>query len=158
MSSSTQPSTGLILAQMHQANLREIALGKMAELKASSDEVRAYADQLVRDHTSVDAQVVAMAQETGTDLKKGAEAHQAIRQESALEKLEERKLNAAKAPAFDKLFLQQASSDHEKLITKLNKVRQDASDEEIEGLIDKMIPILQQHRDLAQLLMKKEQA
>src|SRR5258708_1938837 len=158
MSSSAQPSTGLILAQMHQANLREIALGKMAEQKASSDEVRAYADQLVRDHTSVDSQVVAMAQETGTDLKKGAEAHQAIRQESALEKLEERKLNAAKAPAFDKLFLQQASSDHEKLITKLNKVRQDASDEEIEGLIDKMIPILQQHRDLAQLLMKKEQA
>jgi predicted outer membrane protein len=99
-----------------------------------------------------------MAQETGTDLKKGAEAHQAIRQESALEKQEERKLNAAKGPEFDKLFLQQASSDHEKLITKLNKVRQDASDEEIEGLIDKTIPILQQHHDLAQLLMKKEQA
>jgi putative membrane protein len=155
---SNTPSTGLILAQMHQADLMEIALGKMAEQKASSDEVRAYADQLVRDHTSVDAKVVAMAQETGTDLKKGAEAHQAIRSQSALEKEAERKLKSASGRDFDKLFLQQASADHEKLIAKLQKVRGDSSDDEIEGLIDKVIPILEQHRDLAQLLMKKEQA
>jgi putative membrane protein len=156
--SSTTPSTGLILAEMHQANLMEIAMGKMAEQKASSDEVRAYADQLVRDHTSADAQVVAMAKETGVDLKKGAEAHQAIRQQSALEKQEERKLSAAKGPDFDRLFLQQASTDHDKLINKLNQIRKDASDDEIESLIDKMVPILEQHKELAQILMKKEQA
>ena len=28
----------------------------------------------------------------------------------------------------------------------------------LEALIDKMIPILEQHRELAQILMKKEQA
>jgi putative membrane protein len=130
----------------------------MAEQKAPSDEVRAYADQLVRDHTSVDAQVVAMAKETGVDLKKGAEAHQAIRQQTALEKQEERKLSAAKGPDFDRLFLQQASADHDRLIKKLNQIRQDASDDEIESLIDKMVPILEQHKELAQILMKKEQA
>jgi predicted outer membrane protein len=32
----------------------EIALGKMAQEKASMSEVRAYADQLVQDHTNVD--------------------------------------------------------------------------------------------------------
>src|SRR5260370_8648538 len=98
MSSSAQPSTGLILAQMHQANLREIALGKMAEQKASSDEVRAYADQLVRDHTSADSQVVAMAQGTETDLKKVADANQAIRHQSPLQNQEDRQLNATQPP------------------------------------------------------------
>jgi putative membrane protein len=157
-SSSTEPSTGLVLAQIHQANLMEMALGKMAEEKASSDEVRAYADQLVRDHTSVDGMVVAMAQETGTNLKNGAEAHQAIRHQGALEKQEERKLKSAKGPDFDRIFLQQVSSDHDKLIRKLQQARKDSSDDELEPLIDKIVPILEQHRELAQILMKKEQA
>ena len=32
------------------------------------------------------------------------------------------------------------------------------SDDDIEALIDKIMPILQQHHDLAQILLKKEQA
>jgi hypothetical protein len=41
--------------------MTEIALGKLAGNKATAPEVRAYADQLVEDHTSVDGTVIAMA-------------------------------------------------------------------------------------------------
>jgi putative membrane protein len=58
---SSKKNTAVILAQIHQANLKEIVIGKMAEGKASSDEVRAYADQLVKDHANADQMVVAMA-------------------------------------------------------------------------------------------------
>jgi predicted outer membrane protein len=57
-------NTRTVLSQIHQANLMEIALGKMAEEKASTSEVRAYADQLVQDHTNVDQMVVAMPQKS----------------------------------------------------------------------------------------------
>jgi putative membrane protein len=154
---SAMPNTGLILSQMHQTNLTEIALGKMAQQKASSSEVRAYADQLVQDHTNVDRMVVDMAQESGTNLKNGAEAHQAVRHESARQKELERKLKSAQAAEFDRLFLQETNADHEKLIAKLQKNKQDTSDEELETLIEKVIPVLEQHRELAQILMKKEQ-
>ena len=53
-STSTQANTALVLRQIHETNLTEIALGRMAQEKASTDEVRAYADQLVQDHTNVD--------------------------------------------------------------------------------------------------------
>ena len=43
-------NNGIVLSQVHQANLMEIALGKRAQEKASMSEVRAYADQLVQDH------------------------------------------------------------------------------------------------------------
>jgi hypothetical protein len=33
--------------------MAKIALGKMAEEKASTSEIRAYADELVQDHTSI---------------------------------------------------------------------------------------------------------
>ncbi len=152
------PNTGLILSQMHETNLTEIALGKIAEQKAASSEVRAYADQLVQDHTNVDRMVVEMAQESGTNLKNGAEAHQAIRHESAREKALERKLKSAQGAEFDRLFLQETSAEHDKLISKLQQDKQDTSDEELETLIEKVIPVLEQHRELAQILMKKEQA
>jgi len=143
---------------MHETNLTEIALGKIAEQKAASSEVRAYADQVVQDHTNVDRMVVEMAQESGTNLKNGAEAHQAIRHESAREKALERKLKSAQGAEFDRLFLQETSAEHDKLISKLQQDKQDTSDEELETLIEKVIPVLEQHRELAQILMKKEQA
>jgi putative membrane protein len=152
------PNTGLILAQMHETNLMEIAIGKIAAQKASSSEVRAYADQLVQDHSNVDRMVVAAAQDSGTNLKNGAEAHQAVRHETAREKELERKLKTAQGADFDRLFLKETSADHDKLISKLQQDKQNTSDEELETLIEKVIPVLEQHRELAQILMKKEQA
>jgi predicted outer membrane protein len=48
--------------------MTEIALGKLAGNNASAPDVRAYADQLVQDHTSVDGTVIAMAQKKGIHL------------------------------------------------------------------------------------------
>jgi putative membrane protein len=136
----------------------EIALGKLAEEKASRSEVRAYADQLVQDHTNVDQTVVAMAQKSSAHLKNSTAAHLEGRHKTAQEKQLERKLKAASGPDFDRLFLQQTSSDHERLIRNLQQEREDASDDELEALIDKAIPIFEQHRELAKILMTKERA
>ena len=154
---STKQNTAMVLSQIHQTNLTEIALGRMAEGKASRSEVRAYADQLVQDHTNVDETVVAMAQKSGAHLKNGTAGHREGH-ETAQEKQLERKLKSASGTDFDRLFLQQTRSDHDRLIRKLQQGREDASDDELEALIDKMIPIFEQHRELAQILMKKDQA
>jgi predicted outer membrane protein len=150
--------TSVILSQIHQANLTEIALGKLAENKASAPEVRAYADQLVEDHTSVDRTVVAMAQKKGTHLRDqtassrpGSKGTQNVGQF-------DRKLTSASGHAFDQLFLEQTGTDHQRLIRKLQQDREDANDDDIEALIDKIVPILEQHRELAQILIKKEGA
>jgi putative membrane protein len=151
---SGKKNSAAILAQIHQASLKEIAIGEMAEGKASSSEVRAYADQLVQDHTNTDQMVVAMAQKTGAHLHDSVSG----RHESAHGKLVDQKLSSASGAGFDRLFLQKTSSDNERLIRSLQREREDASDDDIEALIDKIVPILEQHRDLAQILMKKEQA
>jgi putative membrane protein len=145
---SSKKTSASILAQMHQADLKEIAIGKMAEGKTSSSEVRAYADQLVNDHTNADQMVLAMAQKTGAHLRGAATARSKTDQ----------KLSSASGAQFDRMFLEQTSADHNKLMSELQQEREDASDDEIEALIDKIMPILQQHHDLAQILLKKEQA
>ena len=145
---SSKKTSVSILAQIHQADLKEIAIGKIAEEKASTDEVRAYAVQLVNDHTNADQMVLATAQKTGAHMRGAATARSKGDQ----------KLNSASGAQFDRMFLEQTSADHKKLMSELQQEREDASDDEIEALIDKIMPILQQHHDLAQILLKKEQA
>jgi putative membrane protein len=143
----SKKNTATILAQIHKANLKEMAIGELAQEKASTSEVRAYADQLVQDHMAADQMIVAMAQKTGAHLHESAHA-----------KLADERLSSAGGEAFDRLFLQQTGADQERLIRSLQQEREDASDDDIEALIDKIMPILEQHRDLAQILIKKEQA
>jgi putative membrane protein len=147
---SSKSTSAAILQQIHRANLKEIEIGKIAEQKASSDEVRAYADQLVKDHTSADQMVMAAAQKKGAHLRDLA-AGRRPRGKAA-------DLSSASGAQFDRIFLEQTSADHKKLISLLQQEREDASDDDVEALIDKIVPILQQHHDLAQILMKKEQA
>ena len=146
---SSKQTSASILAQIHQANLKEIALGKIAQQKASTDEVRSYADQLVNDHTSADQLVLATAQKTGAHLRTAT---------TARSKVTDQKLSTANGAQFDRTFLEETSADHKKLMSALQQEREDASDDNIEALIDKIMPILQQHHDLAQILLKKEQA
>jgi putative membrane protein len=155
---SSKANAAAILAQIHQANLKEIAIGKMAEGKASTSEVRAYADQLVQDHMNADQMVAAMAQKIGVHSDGAMAGPREARHQSAQGKLVEQKLSSATGAGFERLFLQQTSSDEQELIRSLQQEREDASDDDIEALIDKFMPILEQHRDLAQILMKKEQA
>ena len=145
---SSKKTSASVLAQIHQADLKEIAIGKIAQEKASTDEVRAYAVQLVNDHTNADQMVLATAQKTGAHLRGVATARSKTDQ----------KLSSASGAQFDRMFLEQTSADHKKLMSELQQQREDASDDEIEALIDKIMPILQQHHDLAQILLKKEQA
>jgi putative membrane protein len=150
---SSRSSSAAILAQIHQADLKEIAIGEIAEAKAATREVQAYAKQLVEDHTSADQQVVAMAQKMKVRLRDSASAGEHRRGSAA-----DQKLNSATGPAFDRMFLQQTSADHDKLIRSLKQEREEASDDDIEALIDKVLPIFEQHKELAQILLKKEQA
>lgn len=145
---STKSTSAAILTQIHQANQKEIALGNLAAGKASSPEVQNYAKQLVEDHTGADRQVVAMAQKMNVRLH----------DTTASKRHPSTKLNAASGAEFDRRFLQETSADHDKLIRELKREREDASDDDIEALIDKILPILEQHKQLAQILMKKEQA
>jgi putative membrane protein len=155
---SAKQNTAIVLSQIHQANLTEIAIGNMAQEKASTSEVRSFANQLVQDDTNADQMVVAMAHNAGVRLHDGSSSHRKGRPENSREKQEEQKLASANGADFDRLFLKMTSADHARLINMLQQAREDASDDQLEALIDKIVPILQQHKELAQILMKKEQA
>ena len=145
---SGKATSAAVLSEIHRADLKEIAIGQMAQGKSSTNEVREYANQLVKDRTSADQEVIAMAQKKNVRL----------RDQTSRQGPEHAKLNTLNGPSFDKYFLRQTAADNDKLVRSLRKEREDASDDDIEALIDKILPILEQDQELAQVLMKKEQA
>jgi putative membrane protein len=146
--SSGKSGSALILSEIHLADLKEIAIGRMAQQKSATDEVREYAVQLVNDHTSADHQVIALAQKKNVHL----------RDKTYNPETEHSKLNALSGPSFDKSFLQQAAAEQDRLVRNLKQQREDANDDDVEALIDKILPILEQDKELTQVLIKKEQA
>jgi putative membrane protein len=140
-------SSAAIIARLHEENQKEIALGKLAAEKASSDEVRSYANQLVMDHTSADGLVAATAQKMNLHLRDSGRTSTA-----------RSKLSSAAGAEFDREFLQQTSIEHDKLIKALKQEREDAGDDNVEALIDQILPIFEQDQQLARILIRKEQA
>ena len=140
--------SALVLAEIHRVDLKEIAIGEIAQGKASANEVREYANKLVKDRTSADQQVIAMAQKKNVRL----------RDETSKQGSEYAKLNALTGPSFDQYFLQQTAADHERLVRSLTQERKDVSDDDIEALIERILPTLERDRELTQDLAKEEQA
>src|SRR5260370_38864319 len=104
-------NTRAVMSQIHQAYLMEIALGKIAEEKASTSAIRAYADELVQDHTNVDQTVVAMAEKTGAHLQNGAAAHRDGRYATEHARQLEPTVTSPNGPHLHRLLQQQRSYD-----------------------------------------------
>ena len=126
-----------IVIDMARANIAEIETGKLALSKSQNADVKAFAQQMVDDHTKALADVTALAQNKGVTLPTEPDAkHKALAAKLG-------KLNGA---AFDKAYLAQAGvDDHSKVSAALKKFEAKAKDQDVKALAAKMSPTVEQH-------------
>ena len=130
-----------IVAGMAQANMAEVAAGKMALEKGQSAEVKTFAQQMIDDHTKALADVTTLAQAKGVTLPTEPDAkHKAMAA----------KLSKMSGEKFDHAYMQQAGlADHKAVHAKLKKDEAAAKDPEVKALATKMIPTVEQHLQAA---------
>ncbi len=181
----TRGRSGFVLGFLHQADLDEIEMASLAKDRSSNDAVKSFADQMIKDHRNVDADVDAFAKSHNIDLKQATD--QFIKASQKLSQIKEdmlvshevqspfgeyarsfgpegvgspnlhqeevdelRKLNG---PDFDRQFLRDVVSDHERVIRRLKRVRSRSTDNpDLTRLIDKLLPVFEQHESSAQRL------
>ena len=126
-----------IVAGMAQANMAEIEAGKLALAHATSPEVKAFAQQMVDDHTKALADVTTLATNKGVALPTEVDAkHKAMAA----------KLSKLKGEKFDRMYMQQAGvNDHKQVHTKLKKDAASATDPEVKALAAKLLPTVEEH-------------
>lgn len=126
-----------IVADLARANLAEIDAGKLALSRAQDPRIKAYAQQMIDDHTRALNDVTALAQEKGVNLPTEPDAKQ---------KSMARALGKLSGARFDKAYLTQAGvRDHTNVHKALMKHRQQARDQDLKALVAKMLPTVEQH-------------
>ncbi len=126
-----------ILKDMAMANMAEVEGGKLAQNKSQSSEVKAFAQQMIDDHTANLNEVKALAQARGVTLPTEPDAkHKAMAA----------KLEKMSGDAFDKAYMKQAGvQDHKTVHAKLMAASKKAKDAEVKALVDKTEPVVAQH-------------
>lgn len=143
-SSSEKLSSGdeKALKNMAQADINEIAAGKIAVSKAQNGDVKAYAQQMIDDHGQALTKVQAVAQKKGVMLPSEPDAaHKAMA--AKLEKLS--------GDAFDKAYMQNGgvkdhSAVHKKLMADAKKIK----DADVKTVAEQHMPVVEQHLKSAQ--------
>jgi putative membrane protein len=138
--------TGAFVDNLVQGNTYEIQAAKIAEQKAKSPEVKAFAKMMVTDHTALGNEakpVIAKSGKTApTDLDQ--------RRKGFLDNLK-----AAGPQDFDKTYIDQQVAAHQETLTLLNGYAQNGDDAGLKGLAAKAAPKVQTHLDKAQAIQAK---
>jgi putative membrane protein len=119
----------------------EVEAAKLAASKASSPEVKSFANLMVDDHTKANSELAQLATAKGVELPSSMPRAKSLQ----LEKLA--KLSGDK---FDREFAHEVGiEDHKKDIKLFEKQSKDAKDPELKAWIDKTLPTLRAHLEAA---------
>lgn len=143
------PTDPQIAAIVVTANQVDIDAGKLAKSKASSKEVKAFAQQMITDHTGVNKQATALvtrlkvkpeANDTSKSLKQGGDENLA-------------NLKKLKGAAFDRAYVDHEVAYHEQVIDALDKTLiPSAKNDELKALLVKVRPAFVAHLEHAKHL------
>lgn len=126
--------------EIAQADMAEVAAGKLAASKASSDEVKKFGQHMVDDHGKHLNELREMAKTKNLQLPSApAKKHQ-----DAMKKLE-----AASGGDFDRQFMTQMVKDHEQALKLVQNTAKNAKDPELKADAEKTAPKIQEHLEMA---------
>jgi len=128
------------LSRMAQADMAEIATGKLAAQKASSDEVRKFGQHMVDEHTKMLDEGKQVAQSRGVKPPAGPDK----KHQSAMKKLQ-----GLSGAEFDRRYMDQMVKDHQEVLKLAQKEAKDGKDPEVKAHAEKGAPHIQQHLDEA---------
>lgn len=128
------------------AGMAEVKIATLAVTKAERTDVKALAETLVSDHTTVNAQLAALATQKGIKVSTVLSPEHA----ETVQKLE--KLTGSD---FDKEFLSVIISDHKKCISSFQTASTDAKDDDVRTWAGKTLPALKSHLEKAEALHVK---
>jgi putative membrane protein len=126
-----------------QANLAEIATGRLAVAKARSPEVRRFGQLMIDEHTMMQREGEQLAFSKGMPLPVAPDAkHQAAA----------KKLEQMSGESFDRAYMEQMVKDHAQTLALLQETASEAKDSAVRAHARKAIPHVRQHLDIARRL------
>jgi putative membrane protein len=134
----------------HNANAGEIALGKLAEKKATSSQVKAFAREMVKDHQAMMTEAHSLFGKLKATVDTTADdAHDLAK--NGVDKLKELTDKAA-GKDWDKNYIDDQVETHQKVLDKLQDAAKNTTDSTVTNALSKTTAKVQEHLTKAQTL------
>lgn len=130
------PEEAQLLNKLHESNLREIAAGELAQKRARTEPVKNYGQLLIKHHKESDRELQALAKRLGVTLTEPKVDLGTL----------EKTINPAN---FDRTFADHMAREHREAIAQVQAAQAKGGNAELQALLKKTLPILQQHYDEA---------
>jgi len=118
----------------------EVELGKLAQEKAASPEVKQFGERMVNDHSKANDQLKEVAQKEGVTLPTKLDAKDAATK-ARLEKLS--------GEAFDRAYMKDMVADHKTDVAEFEREARSGSDPDLKAFAQKTLPTLREHLRMA---------
>jgi len=121
--------------------LAEVELGRLASEKASSPDVKQFAERMVADHGKANTELKSLAEKKGLMVPTEVDA----RHKQTMEKL-----SKLSGPAFDRAYMDEMRKAHKKDVNEFKQQSMKGSDPEIKAWAATALPTLQEHMQMAE--------
>lgn len=126
--------------------LMEVELGQLALERAGSQDVKSFADRLVRDHTKANEELMQVAKsENMTVPQQMAEKHQEMI----------RKLSRLNGKDFDRAYIEHMVKDHKEDIAKFSDQAKKDGNPELRSFASNTLPKLEEHLTIAKSIQER---
>jgi putative membrane protein len=134
---SVSDSDSKFVKEASEAGTAEVEFGKLAATKASTDSVKQFANQMVKDHTEANDKLKKLAEAKGLQLN----TELSDKHKKTLAKLE--KLSGDK---FDKEYMTAQREDHKKAVSLFKKQSEKGNDPDLKNFAATTLPTLENHK------------
>jgi putative membrane protein len=137
-----------LVTLLQHVNKDEIAAGKLAEKRGKSAAIRNFGKTLIADHTKSEKEVAQAAKKAKISPSDSALTTK-DKEQAKVDKNKMDQLKTLNGAEFDKTFAQVMSNDHQHMISMLKDGKGDLKSDDLKTLVDNTLPVLQQHKDMA---------
>nr|WP_298726223.1 DUF4142 domain-containing protein [uncultured Steroidobacter sp.] len=131
-----------------EAGVAEVEMGKLGAQKATDADVKAYAQQMVTDHTKANKELMAAAKAKGLEVP----TEPGLMHKGVMEKYKHESADSD----FNRDYMQRMVKDHEQVVQLFQTAANDTTlDPELRAFAKKTLPTLQEHLAEAQKLDSK---
>lgn len=125
------------------SGMAEVALGKLATVRAQNSQVKAFGQRMLDDHGKANEELKTIAQAKGLSLP--AELDRGHHRDAD-------KLGKREGREFDREYMEHMVDEHKKDVRAFEKAAKDAKDPEIRAFAAKQLPVLKEHHEMARTL------
>jgi len=128
------------LVQAASGGIAEVELGRLAQQRGSSPDVKGFGERMIRDHTQANRELDALATKKGVAVpEKLDREHAALRD----------RLSKLSGGDFDRAYMKEMTADHEQDVAEFRRVSEGAKDPDVRAFAAHTLPTLISHLDEA---------